>query len=283
MPETIDTSNLRNDQKYLYLMAKAVSSGVCEKDLSEHKPGKISSVRWTIPAIRILRLYVSTPKPSEAFKEIVEVVMKVYIPCWFWIKHNPSWIHGAEHLFRILSFSRALKSSTFLIIKKKVKNNSYFAHTENVLLAMIADPDHQIRWKGWDKIINARIKMGHISTTDVRTFVKPSDVINDISSQHYSLMIDWDNQQIFEPPFTKQLSMEELIVYRDSGSVIYIPSIPCHSQATEFLVQAVSQAVKSVATHDKQEAHVKSKLLARGQMPEYRSKEQYKCYKLNEI
>ena len=36
--------------------------------------------RWLTTANRILRLYVSTDKPSQALKIIIEYIMKVYAP-----------------------------------------------------------------------------------------------------------------------------------------------------------------------------------------------------------
>lgn len=45
---------------------------------------------------------------------------------------------------------------------------------------MIADPDQQIRRKGFERIIDARNKMDQNSISKVRTFVKPSNMINDV-------------------------------------------------------------------------------------------------------
>lgn len=135
MPENIDVTLLRGDQSLLLRLATAVSTGKCDEKLLAYKPGNMSACRWTVTACNILRYYISKPDPSAKLVELVTFIMKVYIPAWCWVKKQPSWIYGAPHLFRIIYFSRALQSSTFLIIMEKVKNNCYYAHTENVLLS----------------------------------------------------------------------------------------------------------------------------------------------------
>ncbi|KAJ2945333.1 hypothetical protein O0L34_g9424 [Tuta absoluta] len=49
---------LSTDQKYLYDICEAVSSGVCSVELANRQPGKMAHSRWLTTANRILRLYV---------------------------------------------------------------------------------------------------------------------------------------------------------------------------------------------------------------------------------
>lgn len=277
MPEDFDEIYLRNDQSFLLRLARAVSTGKCDQHLLQYKPGKMSACRWTVTASNVLRLYISKENPSVKLIELVTFLMKVYIPAWCWIKKQPSWVYGARHLFRIISFSRALQSSTFLVVMGKVKNNCYYAHTENLLLSMIVDDDKEIRQKAYDRIINARKQMINRGLVgELREFEKPSNRIIDVGADHYSLMIDWDNYVIHEPPYTMRLSLEELYTYRDSDIKLFVPEIPCHSQRTEFLVQAVSQAVNKRADHQHQDDDVKVKLVSRSIMPEFNAKKDYK-------
>jgi len=57
--ESKDEKNLFTDVFYLYRIAKAVSEGLCSKDVANMKPGKIVHSRWLTKASRILRLYVA--------------------------------------------------------------------------------------------------------------------------------------------------------------------------------------------------------------------------------
>ena len=64
-------ADLSSDQKYLLEMYQAVSSGLCQPTLASLKPGKMTHSRWLSTALRALKLYVSTEKPSCNFKLVV--------------------------------------------------------------------------------------------------------------------------------------------------------------------------------------------------------------------
>lgn len=86
----IDTNDLSKDQKYLLNISTAIKSGTCSLDLSLNEPGCLNHARWVTCANRILRLYVSTSKPSAALQSIVTYLLKVYVPQWFLVrKKNP--------------------------------------------------------------------------------------------------------------------------------------------------------------------------------------------------
>lgn len=280
MPDMSGTFKLTSDQKDLYEFSKAVDSGVFPEKLEILKLGPLSGARWFTTALRILRLYVSVKNPSKNLEEIVRFIQIVYVPCLFWIKRYPSWIQGPRHLFRMLSFARNLRSDIFIAIRNKISNNSYFAHSENVLLSMIVDEDEIIRREGYQKIINIRKgSTEYYLLGDVRVFKTPKlQFINDISSNHYSQMIDWDNQNIYEPPYTQNLSLDQLEMYKESQAILDVPNLPCHSQATEFCVQLVSDAVKRVVGHESQDACVKTKLSARRLMPVFGTKKDFVCF-----
>ncbi|CAH1100857.1 unnamed protein product [Psylliodes chrysocephalus] len=85
LPE-INVDELSTDQKYLYEICCAISKGYISLNLSKQSPGKMAYSRWLTTANRILRLYVSTEKPSQNLSIITEYVIKVYAPTWFAIK-----------------------------------------------------------------------------------------------------------------------------------------------------------------------------------------------------
>lgn len=86
---------LTTDAKYLYKMALAVSSGEVSADLSNIKPGPIAHSRWITKASRVLRLYVTTNKPSKNLKILANYIMKVYTPMYFSIKFYHSVVYGS--------------------------------------------------------------------------------------------------------------------------------------------------------------------------------------------
>ncbi|XP_017476032.1 PREDICTED: uncharacterized protein LOC108366213 isoform X2 [Rhagoletis zephyria] len=74
------------DSNYLFRMAVAISSGMVSTDLANIKPGPIAHSRWLTKASRLLRLYVTTAKPSKNLTILSNYIMKVYTPMYFHIK-----------------------------------------------------------------------------------------------------------------------------------------------------------------------------------------------------
>ena len=77
LPE-IESKELSKDQKYLYEMCLAISSGECPLELVHCGPGKMSHARWLTTANRLLRLYAGTPDPTENLITLAEFILKVY-------------------------------------------------------------------------------------------------------------------------------------------------------------------------------------------------------------
>lgn len=81
IPE-VDLKELSTDQKYLYEISKAVSTGTCTEQLAKRNPGNISHARWLTLANRVLRLYIATNNPTPQLRKLAEFIVKVYIPSW---------------------------------------------------------------------------------------------------------------------------------------------------------------------------------------------------------
>jgi hypothetical protein len=135
----VDADDLSTDQKYLLDIYKAVSSGDCSVTVAMRSPGKMAHSRWLTTASRILRLYVSTVEPNDNLQDIVCFIMKVYVPLWFSIKSKPLISDGAKHVFQMINLSRSLNERSVKIIDKVIQRNAFFAHPENILVAMIHD------------------------------------------------------------------------------------------------------------------------------------------------
>lgn len=296
MPEecslnSFDYSRLNKDQRLLYTLSQAVSTGKVPDHLADCKPGDLSDPRWTTLASRFLRLFMSTKVPSIKLIGMVHFIQNVYVPCLFWIKCHPDWTEGSRHLYRILSFSRTLPKNVFNAIKNRVTHNSYFAHYENILLSMITDSDTMIRRAGYEIILKTRLAQSHHDLIDnVRVFKKPErleiqhiedDAENPIQIDHYSKLINWTEAEIFEPPFTHNLTDDQLKNYMHSDNeIIDVPRIPSHSQATELCVQVVKNIVRKYPGKDVQEQRIKTKLYARSLNSHFKStqkKAEFQC------
>lgn len=198
MPPNNANIELSNDEQYLYDMAVAVSTGVCPESLANRKAGPIHHARWLTKASRILRKYVSTEKPSKDLKELAKYIIKVYVPTFFQIKYQKSCTKGSINFFHLVKSSRYLEKNLYEVVKQVCKDNAYFAHSENLLLAMIYDDNPEVRRMGYHKILCAR-DASEVNYGEVRDYHAPS--INFNCEKYYDL-IDWELDYT-EPPFTR--------------------------------------------------------------------------------
>lgn len=103
----------------------------------------MSHSRWTTTANRALRSYISSAEPEDELKWLTLYVLRVYAPLSLEIKRNPSCVMGARH------YHALIESSRFLIeflppvamenLDRCIHRNAFYAHPENVLLAMCED------------------------------------------------------------------------------------------------------------------------------------------------
>ena len=66
-------------------------------------------------------------------------INRVYAPIWFAIKSHSSCKDGARHFHQLEARSRFLSQEHKTIIDPVLHRNSYFAHPENMILAMMTD------------------------------------------------------------------------------------------------------------------------------------------------
>ena len=149
----VTTDDLSTDQQYMMRIYNAVMDGYVDETLAVRDPGNISHSRRLTCVNRFLRLYVSTGNPSEELVRIVHYIMKCYIPTWFSIKCNESIVNGSRNLYGLIARLRFVDEVTQEITCPVVQHNGYFAHSECILLSMLADDDKNMR-----KLACARIK-----------------------------------------------------------------------------------------------------------------------------
>ncbi len=276
-----DIKTLSTDQLYLYEMCMAISSGVCSFRLSKRNPGAISNSRWLTVANHLLRTYVGTENPSDALVELVTYILNVYAPVWFNIKRNWKCTDGSLNLFKLIRDSRYLNKHNRKIVDESIQRNGFYAHHENVLLAMIRDKNKKIRSVAYQRILKCRTNQNKRTDSQVRKFVVPEIKFG---AKNYQTMINWTQTQITEPPLTMKFSLQELRDLVDNGekSAIWNSaefSIPCHTQAVERCVKVVTECSAQV-TSKRRDGIIRAKLKSRNIMPKFTSKSKYKLQKI---
>lgn len=269
LPE-IDANILSTDQKYLLQICVAVTQGSMSTDLANRQPGKLAHSRWLTCANRILRLYVATKSPSESLAELAKFVIKVYAPTWFSIKTKPSCKDGPNHILTMIKRCSYLKDDLKAIAYRIIQRNSFFAHSENILLAMLQDEKQHIKELALRRILKAR------KTTKgkkVREFVVPE--LNFEANYYYDL-IDWTTEKIFEPPFTSKYSDNEIWDKIMSENIdICIERLPCHTQAVERAIKLVTDASMAVCGTAARDGYIRARIKSRQEMPIFNTKSQF--------
>lgn len=257
---------LSTDQKYLYQMCSAISTGTVSSNLANKEPGKVVHSRWLTFANRILRLYIGTAKPTKNLKELVTFIMKVYAPTWFDIKTKSSCKYGPIHLFNMVKRCLYLRDNLKSIVLKTIQRNAFFAHPENILLAMLQDDESHVRELAIQRILKARKEF---KGKKVREFQLPELRVD--APSYYDL-IDWAKERITEPPMTMKYSDTEI---SSGGYLLQIKEYPCHSQAVERCVKLVTEASLSVCGPEARDGFIRTRIKARQDLPLFDTKSQY--------
>ncbi|CAG9834995.1 unnamed protein product [Diabrotica balteata] len=192
-------TNIKNRK----VLPKAISLGVCTDELTSRQPGNMSHSRWTTTTNRILCLYIGTMDSSEELQELVDYITKVYAPVWFHIKGQLSCEMGPKHIFKSIQYSRCLSDKVKTVVVPVIQRNAFFAHLENLLLAMITDNRGFVKELGLRRIIKARKEL----RDKVRVFKVPKPNFN---TTDYIEVIHWASK------------------------------FPCHTQAVEHCVKLVT-------------------------------------------
>ena len=71
--------------------------------------------------------------------------MQLYAPGWFQIKSHPRVSNGARNFWYILSCSKKLKVEHQEIMVRFLNKSAFFTHSDNLLIAMLADERQSVR------------------------------------------------------------------------------------------------------------------------------------------
>ncbi|KAJ6617794.1 hypothetical protein Bhyg_17838, partial [Pseudolycoriella hygida] len=206
--------DLSTDQKYLYEICEAISTGIFSQSLSERRCGNLCHSRWLTLANSVLRLYVGTRTPSKNLKTLVHFIMKSYAPSWFSIKIFNKCCDGSKNLFEFIKSTRFLDEKYKVVVEASIQRNGFFGHPENILLNMISDSRLHVREMAYKRITDSRRRTETARVIGVRKFTIPSIQFN--ATDYYDI-IDWKRIEVTEPPLFKTFSDEQLLLLVKDG------------------------------------------------------------------
>ena len=275
LPDSI-VKDLSRDQELLYKYSRAVDTGILPDNVANQKPGSINHARWLTLCLSALIDYTRDPKPSLSKVKFIDYVQKVYTPAWFSFKKNSKLQDGAKNVFTMLQLLKTQPKDIQNLAKKYVQINAFFAHSSNLLAAMLADEDCSIRKQAVDGIIEIR-KNKEYSTVDrtdsgLRIFKVPK--LN-WEAENYTQIIDWELNTFCEPPITMKFSDDQIREFYSAPMLI--PNYPSHCQSVERAVKLVSE-VCGAGYYDHEERHkrILSNQAAKQERKSYDTKNKFK-------
>jgi len=155
-----------------------------------------------------------------------------------------------------------------------LRRNAFFAHPENVLLAMLTDNREEFRTLAWRRIKEARTRK--VPGAKVRIFEVPP--LN-LDAEDYVDLIQWEELDITEPPLISTFTDEQVEEFISTGKKLEDPSIldiPCHTQAVERSVQLVAESASSTCEYEARDRYVRVRLRSRKLIPKFGDKKNYK-------
>ena len=269
-------ADLSRDQKLLYRYAKAIIAGTVPADLKDQKPGPLCHSRWLTLALRLMILYTRKVHPSQALIKIIRFIIQVYIVMWFKITKFPHITMAPKHMFEMMNLIRTQPEDVMTIAMETLQHNAYHCHPENLLCAMLADENAEVRSEAVERILNLRKKMPKKPRSKISRgirFFKPPPL--DWSCTSYTNMINWDSNKVVvtEPAMTKNLDDEGLKSML--ASPLSLPSYPCHTTSVERCVKLVSEASKQVYGEQARHGLILSRVGARVQRKMFETKKDY--------
>jgi len=264
----IDEDLLSHDQLYLYQIISAIKSNIVSDDLLRKKPGPMSKARWITTANRICRYYVSISNPSESLRMVVDFIINFYGPMWFRIKLFNKFENGANLFLEQMNFLKSFPQPVIDVVWPVLKRNSYWAHSENVFLSLLADSDIANRKFAVQKILAIRTNRLLQDSDEVRQFLVPKADFNTTDLKGFLK----DQPHCFEPPITRKLSKNQLeeFIQRPFSSLI-----PCHSQGVERSIKLVTEASSSVYGAEARDGFIKARLKSRDLLPTFETKSDF--------
>ena len=267
--------DLSSEQYYGYRTYSAVFLGSVDANLEFLEVGGLNHSCWLTLGCCILQFYVAQEKPTSNLSTLAEFLIKVYFPGWFQIKFNNKITHGPKNYLNILTQVMGFPNKIVQnIVVAVLQGHAYFAHPESILLAMLADNDHNVHLLAVNKILSIRVSkknfdnVGHDEEVDVRKFIIPK--INTNAKTYYSLS-RLSLKDMHEPPALKHLLNKEIEAFQQHKLNL---ENPCHYQAVERHIQLVSEASAAVAGFNNRNELIRQKIRLRKLMKTFNTNKQ---------
>ena len=142
--------------------------GKVDNDFAAIEPGPLCVSWWNTLWSRVSKAYVATAQPSSQLQRIANMVVKFSVPMWFQIKKYSCMTGDPKNTFVCLQLMKHLNNTKINIVKEVVQRNAFFAHSDQLLLAMCTDRDEAVRREAVNKI--RKLRDQYIPNTKDKSF-----------------------------------------------------------------------------------------------------------------
>ena len=173
--------------------------------------------------------------------------------------------------YHILTSLRILKTQPKKVrdsVSFYIRSGAWYAHSECVLLSLLASPVIADRKFAVNQILKMRGKE-EFGDTSVRVCITPK--LN-LAASSLVKLISWKTGEVDEPVFTCSLSREEIQGFLEKPYQVL--EFSSHTQSTERCVKIVTEAAAVVCGEEARDGYIKGKLDHREAMPVFTTKKQ---------
>ena len=244
--------------------------------------GHVHNARWVTTASNLLILYMQSEDPSDELVLLVNFIVNCYTPALLNIKKTPHCSNGPRHVFQILEWSRDLLEKdhpeVFEVVKACIEDNAYYLHPEQVLLAMVTDPEEKVRDEAIKVIKKFRAQDKYrkekcIGLMKIRVFKKPENI--DFSAKNYHTMVnmdEFDYIDVCSPSMLRDYSIDDIKSQNFSNGFWKVPS---HSQHIERFVALVSKAAEHASGYKNRHQWILNHVAASKKIPTSAKKDDF--------
>ena len=265
--------SLTKDVQDLYKYAQLANSGEQSANLMELSLGHLHDARWFNHATRNLRVFVSQHElPDKDMRNLVmmcEYICWVYLPQHIDIVKCPLLTEGSRHCFRLVQRIRLLAPVMQEIVRKNILRNSYYFHSELLLLCLLTSSELEEREFAVTMILKIRSKAGNEDEGDdgfkIRKYPREINFEAEKLQEIIPLKL-YTN----EPSYTCGMKKVDLLKVITDG--LSVPPWPCHTRSVEQSVQKVHKAIQVVSSKEAAEGLILNHQLGCALVPKNESK-----------
>ena len=263
-------AQMSTEQRTSYRLVAAVKAGCLPESLQYLKCGELSHARWLTTGQRLVFLWTRhhglSKKNARLLEQLARFFINYYFKLYFDIKVRHRIIDAPRHILTSLRLLRSEPKAISDIISPYIQSGAWHAHSENLLLCLLASSDAEERAFAVEKILTCRGEQEY-GDNSVRVRTNPKLYFNALKLID---LICWKETKVEEPIFTTGLSENEIVQLKVSP--LSVPNFSCHTQSTERCVKLTTEAAAAVAGQTARHQYIKARNLHKQILPKFKTK-----------